>query len=454
MATKNQLNLKHSQKLQLSRQLQQMISLLNLSTLELAHTINDMLQENPLLERIEPSDRPSEPEKITAALSQSTGGNNYIEEDIFANLPEQKDIYQHLHDQVCEWVNDERQAKLLHILIDSLDEHGFLSSTLEDIIEHTPLEWMLETEELSEALALLHRFDPAGVGANDAQHSLILQLQRLPENDCRNLAIIIMEDHFHHLARANAIGIIKKEVRQNEDDIQAAIDLIKTLRPYPCSGMAMGESANFVKADVRVHKENGQWIVQSEPHLLPSLQVSPDYAQAVSESQDSVWKGKLTEAKQFLQNLQLRENTILQIARVIVEKQQDFFDFGQAALQPLQHNDVAEWLDIHPSTVSRSVRQKYLICPQGLFELNAFFSQAVGQDQKDAMSAKAVKACLKDWLSAENPQQPHTDEDLQRKLQTVGMKLARRTVAKYREELGFPSIYHRKKKYQQTIKNS
>lgn len=446
MVKKNQLNLKQSQKLQLSPQLQQMISLLNLSTLELSRTISDMLQDNPLLERIENTETPPEPNQITAALSAPGRPGSYVEEDALANIAEQIDIYQHLHKQVCEWADDERTSKLLHILIDSLNEHGFLSVALDEIIEYTPLEWMLEEHELKAALALLHRFDPVGVGAYDAQHSLLLQLQRLPENQQQKLAIQIIEHYFTHLARANAVGIIKKELHEEEENIQAAIELIKTLRPYPCTGLNIGNHVAYIKPDVRVYKNGDHWQVQAEPHLTPSLRIHADYAQAVSESQDDTWKEKLTEAKNFLQNIQLRENTILQTAKIIVEKQQDFFEFGEAGLQPLQHGDIAQLLDIHQSTVSRTVRQKYLICPQGLFELNYFFSQAVGQNQDEAMSAKAVKACLNEWLSEENPQNPYTDEELRQKLHTVDMKLARRTVAKYREELGFPSVYHRKKK--------
>lgn len=446
MVKKNQLNLKQSQKLQLSPQLQQMISLLSLSTLELSRSISDMLQDNPLLERIENTEISPENNQITAALSAPGKPGSYIEEDPLANIAEQTDIYQHLHKQVCEWVDDERTSKLLHILIDSLNEHGFLSIALDEIIEYTPLEWMLEEHELQAALALLHRFDPAGVGAYDAQHSLLLQLQRLPENKQQKMAIQIIENYFSHLARANAVGILKKELYEEEEDIQAAIELIKTLRPYPCTGLNIGNHVAYIKPDVRVYKKNHHWQVQAEPHLTPPLRIHADYAQAVSESQDSTWKEKLTEAKNFLQNIQLRENTILQTAKIIVEKQQDFFEFGEAGLQPLQHGDIAQLLDIHPSTVSRTVRQKYLICPQGLFELNYFFSRAVGQNQDETMSAKAVKACLNEWLSEENPQKPHTDEELRQKLHTVGMKLARRTVAKYREELGFPSVYHRKKK--------
>lgn len=446
MKLNHNVTLKQTQQLQLTPQMRQMVTLLQLSTADLEKTLEEAVQDNPLLEKAEFAESVGLSTLTAKPTNSRLHGNESADEEALSAIAEEPDLYDFLHAQVCEMTDDARQAQLLHILIESLDEHGYLEGGLNEVIEHAPLEWALQQDELAQALTLLQHFDPAGVGAADIRESLLLQLMRLPSEDtavCR--ARDIVRDHFALLPQAGNIAKLKKELNSNDYVIQSALDIIRKLNPYPGSGFASNSATVYVRPDVRVFSENGVWQVQAEAHLRPRVVICEDYAQAVRSSTDTVWKQKLNDAQMLIQNLELRENTILQVARAIVARQQDFFTFGMSALNPLQMIEIAEELDIHVSTVSRSVNQKYLICPQGLFELRLFFSNAVGGDEKEpGMSSTAIKAHLEEWICGEDKRRPLSDDALRRKLAAVNIDIARRTIAKYREELNIPSAYRRK----------
>ncbi|MDO5686620.1 MAG: RNA polymerase factor sigma-54 [Neisseria sp.] len=438
--------LEQTQQLQLTPQLRQLVMLLQLPSTDLEQLVNDALQDNPLLEKAESADKETLPlSPLTASITASPYRHGDTDDDALAAVAAEPDFYDYLHAQVCEMTDDPRQAQLLHILIESLNEHGYLSESLDDIIEHAPLEWHLQQDELAAALKTLQGFDPAGVGAADIRESLLLQLQRLPNDIAVRRARDIVRDHFPLLTQVNHLSKLKKALSSNDHIIQAALDTIQKLNPYPNSGFAGVEDTVYVRPDVRVYKEKGVWCVAGEAHLRPRVMICEEYAAAVKAEAGSTWKKKLSEAKMLINNLELRENTILQVARAIVAKQQDFFEFGSAALNPLRLIDIAEELDIHMSTVSRSVNQKYLTCPQGLFELRLFFSNLVGhEDVEQGMSSTAIKAHIEEWIRGEDKTRPLSDEALRQKLAAADIDIARRTVVKYREELNIPSSYRRK----------
>ncbi|MBR6026828.1 MAG: RNA polymerase factor sigma-54 [Neisseriaceae bacterium] len=443
-------NLTQTQSLKLMAQLQQSMTILQLSSAELDSLIDDEIQRNPLLEKVDTSSD----ENFSLDLNRNTHARQFRDDptdDAVAGIIDEPDFYQNLHNQVCECCKSERQADLLHILIESLDNKGYLKYSIDNIIEEYPLHWRLEKKELEEALDLLQQFDPPGIGARNLAESLLLQLKRhyLPQ-EIAYCATEIIKNHLHLLQRVNVETSLQKAVKFSPSTIAKSLDVIKTLEPYPCSDLGDTNDTIYVRPDVRVYKKDGEWVVQSEPHLRPHVVINTNYEQAVSLDTNAIWKQKLLDAKTFLHNLQWRENTILRVARFIVNKQQDFFEFGNSALVPLKLSDIADELEISISTISRSTTQKYMICPQGLFELKFFFSTNVGsnEENEDGMSNKAVKEHIAEWIAGESRDKPLSDDDLKDKLATVGIKIARRTIAKYREALGIPSIHHRRKNYE------
>ena len=456
------------QTLKLTPQLRQTMNLLQLSTLDLETAIEDELQKNPMLERTETQAEFDAPEP-TAAISKTARRQNDGDDmdDTLANIVDEPDFYETLHAQVCELAQNERQSQLLHLLIEYLDEHGYLTDTLEYIVENSPLEWLLEEDELAEALKLLQQFDPAGVGASNLQESLILQINRLPESEITRYAIEIINKYFDLLSMANVESLlitefrraakakkpnlrISAEMRENAvSNIKAAVALIKSLNPYPDMGASDGEHNNYIRPDVRVYKKDGVWIALAEPHLRPQVAVNKHYEQnalLLERNVSSDWKKMLHDARNFVKNLEWRENTIFSVAKLIVEHQQAFFEFGDAALEPLDMQSVADKLAIHASTVSRSVNQKYLSCPHGVYELRHFFQAKVGHtdDNDEGMTNTAIKTHLAEWIAGENKAKPLSDDALREKLASVGINIARRTVAKYREAAGIPASARRK----------
>lgn len=456
------------QTLKLTPQLRQTMNLLQLSTLDLETAIEDELQKNPMLERTETPAEFDAPEP-TAAISKTARRQNDSDDmdDTLANIVDEPDFYETLHAQVCELAQNERQSQLLHLLIEYLDEHGYLTDTLEYIVENSPLEWLLEEDELAEALKLLQQFDPAGVGASNLQESLILQINRLPESEITRYAIEIINKYFDLLSMANVESLlitefrraakakkpnlrISAEMRENAvSNIKAAVALIKSLNPYPDMGASDGEHNTYIRPDVRVYKKDGVWIALAEPHLRPQVAVNKHYEQnalLLERNVSSDWKKMLHDARNFVKNLEWRENTIFSVAKLIVEHQQAFFEFGDAALEPLDMQSVADKLAIHASTVSRSVNQKYLSCPHGVYELRHFFQAKVGHtdDNDEGMTNTAIKTHLAEWIAGENKAKPLSDDALREKLASVGINIARRTVAKYREAAGIPAAARRR----------
>ena len=456
------------QTLKLTPQLRQTMNLLQLSTLDLEREIENELQKNPMLERTD-NEQDFEMPEPTAAIAKNARHQKDDDnlEDALANVIDEPDFYEMLHAQVCELAQTERQSQLLHLLIEYLDEHGYLTDSLEYIIDNSPLEWLLEEEELADALKLLQQFDPAGVGASNLQESLILQINRLPESDTTYYAIEIINKYFHLMSMANAETLliaefrkalkekkpnirIKTEMREHAvTHIKAAIALIKSLNPYPDMGASDGEQSAYVRPDVRVYKKNDKWIALAEPHLRPQVVVNKSYEQnalLIERGVSSDWKKMLHDARNFVKNLEWRENTIFSVAKLIVEHQQAFFEFGDAALEPLDMQSVADKLGIHASTVSRSANQKYLSCPHGIYELRHFFQAKVGHtdDNDEGMTNTAIKTHLAEWIAGEDKNKPLSDNALQEKLASVGINIARRTVAKYREAAGIPAAARRR----------
>jgi len=340
-------------------------------------------------------------------------------------------------------------------IIDAVGPSGMLGQSIEDIhlglqrdIENLGLE---EELELDEVVAVLHRvqqFDPPGVASRDVRDCLLIQLNQYePSEPGMAHARQIVENYLEVLGARDFKQLMRK-LKIKEADLQLAIRLIQCLNPRP--GEHMGEdSTEYIVPDVFVAKVNNRWSVQLNPDIAPKIRINNDYASMVkradSSSDNTFLRDNLQEARWFLKSLQSRNETLLKVATCIVEKQQGFLDNGPESMKPMVLHDVAEVVEMHESTISRVTTQKYMHTPQGIFELKYFFSSHVATDAGGECSSTAIRAIIKKLIAAENARKPLSDSKITGVLEEKGIKVARRTIAKYRESLGIPPSNERKR---------
>ena len=469
---KPSLQLKLSQHLALTPQLQQSIKLLQLSTLELEQELEKFLLENPMLERededysprqtdssdVGPDQRPETlavPE--SAPLASSTDESWLGEEHHYAGSSGSFDdddsdyqdvqaattsLREHLTWQLGVMSIPERDRTLVQCLIDALDDDGYLTQSLEDLAESLPSELEIGLDELQIALRHLQHFDPTGIGARDAKECLGLQLESLPEDDCRQLALSIVRQHLDLLAHRD-FARIKKLTHCDDDQLRAAQFLIRSLNPRPGASYSQHD-ARYITPDVVVRKLRNQWTVNINSDAYPRLRINSLYAQILSQQRGSGLAGQLQEARWLIKNVQQRFDTILRVAQAIVDRQRQFFDHGEVAMRPLVLREIADLLGLHESTISRVTTQKYMATPKGIFELKYFFGSHVATDAGGACSATAIRALIKQLVAAEDPKKPLSDNQISDILGQQGIVVARRTIAKYREALNIQPVKLRK----------
>ena len=490
---KPSLQLRLSQHLALTPQLQQSIRLLQLSTLELQQEVEQALTENPLLERendwIEsplrvaadgsvnvqsaPASTPSEPNGNGEDRADGAAGgddDNYSDSagddygsdwslDDFARRPQgdedektpmqlrdaEPTLREYLMEQLTPLKISARDKGLAIFLIESLDDDGYLSASLDEICAELPDELEFEVEEVQAMLTLLQSFDPPGVGARNAAECLALQLRRL-QHPQRDLALSIVNHHLELLAVRDYTRL-KKALQVDEIALKAAHDLIRSLAPYPGHAYSRPE-ADFVVPDVFVRKSGSGWIAHLNPDVMPRLRINDMYAQilrgAKGEAGAAGLQQKLQEARWLIKNIQQRFDTILRVSQAIVERQRNFFSHGEIAMRPLVLREIADTLGLHESTISRVTTNKYMATPMGTFELKYFFGSHVSTETGGAASSTAIRALIKQLIGAEEPRNPLSDSRIAELLGEQGFVVARRTVAKYREALKIPAVNLRK----------
>jgi len=484
---KHSLQLRLSQHLTLTPQLQQSIRLLQLSTLELNQELERFLQDNPLLEREEdvqdgvtasrlessstesyaeadaPSSAPAETEAApaeNAPLDAATASLSNFDDDGYGSGSRDDDddsdypqiasstptLREHLLSQTGFTAISERDRTLVSLLIDALDDSGFITQPLEEIAQMLPPELEVEVEELSVALRLLQNLDPPGVGARSLAECLELQLRAMPEyTEYRTEAIETVRQHLELLA-ARDYAKLKKALHCDDDALRAIQKLITNLNPRPGSAFA-GEEARYIVPDVVVKKVKGVWLAALNPDAMPKLRINRMYSQILQRNRDASAQqlaSQLQEAKWLIKNVQQRFETILRVSQAIVDRQRHFFEHGEVAMRPLVLREIAQILDLHESTVSRVTTQKFMLTPRGIFELKYFFGSHVATETGGACSATAIRALIKQLVSAENSKKPLSDNQLSEILGQQGIVVARRTVAKYRESLQILPVNLRK----------
>ncbi|AZR83757.1 RNA polymerase factor sigma-54 [Bordetella pertussis] len=457
--TRPALELRPGQHLTLTPQLQQSIRLLQLSSLELEAELSQALAENPLLERDEDPAREeqADPEREASVeadeapdtelrLDEMPGSGGVLPDDD-SDLPQAArpdTLREHLLGQLALTRAAPRDAALCGLLIDELDENGYLDSPLEEILTWLPAEVQADLDELRAALALLQSFDPAGIGARDMAECLQLQLRqpdpaRLPEAaDAEVLACArrICAQHLPLLATGN-VARVREAVQCDEAVVRAAHALIPRLEPRPGRAWAV-PAADYAIPDVIVRRTRQGWQAVLNSAVVPRLHVNAVYAQVLGgqrQGGNAGLQAQLQQARWMIRNVEQRFDTILRVAQAIVAHQQAFFTQGPAAMRPLILKDIAGELDLHESTISRATTQKYMLTPFGTLELKRFFGAGVSTDGGDATSATAVQAVIRQMVADEDRAKPLSDSQIMQRLADQGIVIARRTVAKYREAL-------------------
>ena len=479
---KQTLQLRLSQHLALTPQLQQSIRLLQLSTLELNQEIEKFLTDNPLMERDEqePEAGPYIPGQdgsmSPAAPAQSSqeapadapeGRNDEGAADWFAeggggsSGPRGDDddndfqdiqaasttLRDHLTVQLALSQLSDRDRSLVRFLIEAIDDDGYLTQPLEDLLPLLPAEFEFELDDLQIALRHVQSMDPPGVGARSASECLALQLLNMDPSAERDLALAIVRQHLELLAGRDYVKL-KKALSCTDDELRGAHQLICSLNPRP--GVQFSSiDTRFIVPDVIVKKSRMQWLASLNPDAMPKLRINRLYADILQQQRSSGagasgLSSQLQEAKWFIKNVQQRFDTILRVSQAIVNRQRQFFDYGEVAMRPLTLREIAEELGLHESTISRVTTQKFMATPRGIFELKYFFGSHVSTVAGGECSATAIRALIRQLVGAEDTKRPLSDARIAEILGQQGIVVARRTIAKYREALNIPPVNLRK----------
>ena len=513
---KPSLQLRFSQQLTLTPQLQQSIRLLQMSTLELSQEIDQALSDNPMLERtddpldsamrlapnggldagasIDQTDAKSaETDSNQSNTADSDGSNAESSEPIReqsydgdwqqsgsggsrgndrgdddSDYPQlagaEVSLREHLLQQLSSTMVGARDRVLVELLIDELDDDGYLRATIAEVHELLPAEAEIDEQEVHAALRLLQSFDPVGVGACDLRQCLLLQLDTLIDEMTRarasadirgieeieqraavlGLARSLVDRHLDTLA-AKDFNKLKRSLKCNEEMLRQAQAVITRLSPRPGAKFSQPE-LNYVVPDVSVRRQGDDWVVTLNPSVMPKLRVNDMYADILRQNRgiSGNLSGQLQEARWLIKNVQQRFDTILRVSEAIVDRQKAFFSHGEVAMRPLVLREIADTLGLHESTVSRVTTQKYMLTPHGTFELKYFFGSHVATDSGGAASSTAIRALIKQLIAAEDTRHPLSDNKIAQLLGEQGFVVARRTIAKYREAMRIYPVSQRK----------
>lgn len=504
---KASLQLKMGQQLTMTPQLQQAIRLLQLSTLDLQQEIQNALDSNPLLdveeefENKEPqqqNEQSAEPELQNTDPQPETQDNSSevaaapedagTDADWNENIPDElstdsdwddtwqasaaptsptsssssgpaddfdfdsrngstDDLQDHLLWQLNLTPMSDNDHLIAVNIIEGVDDDGYLKVSTEDILESLDPELEIELDEVEAVLTLLQQFEPSGVCARNLQECLSLQLRQLPEETpWLEMARKLIDNHIDLLGSKDYAALMRK-LKVKEEELKTVIRGIQELNPRPGSQIDP-EASEYVIPDVMVRKVKEEWRVELNPDIAPKLRINDHYASMVKRADNSAdnnfIKDHLQEARWFLKSLQSRNETLLKVANKIVEYQQGFLEEGDEAMKPLVLHDIAEAVGMHESTISRVTTQKYMHTPRGIFELKYFFSSHVSTTTGGECSSTAIRAMIKKLIAVENTKKPLSDSKIANMLEEEGIKVARRTVAKYREAMHIPPSNERK----------
>ena len=468
-------------------QLIQSLQLLQMSTLELEMEIKQQMEQNPLLDEgleqeenkqetdsdvddglTEEQELPEDMEQIDwdALLEDQFDQGSYNSErtEYDPNWETDREpqenritvippLVEQLREQLVLSDLTERQVGIGEFIIGNLDEKGYLGCTVDDMVENLGL----PTEDVEEVLAIVQGFEPPGVAGRDLRECLMLQL-RILEDERRDLALEIVRDHMEDLTKRRFNRIIRA-LGISENDLREALDLIEGLQPYPGSLsssdyaglLTLDTEVNYITPDIIVEKVGNEWVVSLTDGTLPSLRINSSYSKLLKDTRrngkdevKSYVSKKLNDARWLINAIHQRRTTMLKVANYIVRMQMPFFEHGPAHLKPMVLQDVADEVEMHVSTISRVSNGKYMQTPHGVFELKYFFDSKVSTDSGEDVSARSVKERISGLIEDEDKTKPLSDQEIVDILNRESLQIARRTVAKYRDQLGINSQRYRK----------
>ena len=463
MEIKQELRLGLKQQLIMTQRLRQALKLLTLPTLELRQELRAELQTNPLLEEVEElteaeSSEESDESEDADSDDDEVDWEAYLQDASDAGTvptPERQDdryervnvssvtLAEFLHQQLFVKSMGPEDEAVMEFILGSVDDRGFLTLSNDEIVKHTGT----ELERVERLVGLLQEREPSGVGARDLQECLLIQLRQRDEED--TLAFEIVRDNWEAL-KNRRLPDIARAVKASVTDVQEAVDQISNLNPSP-GGELAGDDARYIYPDLVVERVGDEYLVSLNDRNVPRLRINRAYEKVLlskssgDEKTRRFVKNKLKSARWIVQTIEQRRRTMVKVMQKIVEKQRDFFDHGVMHLKPLTLQDVASEIDMHESTVSRVTNGKYVQTPRGVFELKFFFSSGLGTVDGEDISSKAAKEKIARLIDREDKKRPLSDQKIADTLKVDGVDIARRTVAKYREQMRIPSARLRKR---------
>ncbi len=448
-------------------QMQQSLQVLQAATMELRHLVRQELEENPVLEdestdvSLEETTKENEDDGFDEEFAELSAMDEEWREYLAQsrqNAPRRDDaderhqfmldslvapetLQEHLNYQLGFTDADPQVRKVAEMLIGNTDENGFLQTKIEDLC----FDLGIPLPELEAAKALITSFDPVGVGAEDLRECLLIQLDRLGKR--HSLEYRIVENHLDDLAKKR-YPLIAKKVSVSPEQITRAAEFIATLDPKPGSRFSSGTNT-YVTPDVIVERIGGEWVVSLVNDQVPRLRISNSYKDLMGQAASgrdvrSYIRDKIRAGKFLIRSIHQRQQTIEMIAKQIVERQSDFLEKGSAHLHPMTMSQVADVVGVHETTVSRAVSGKYIATPNGVFEMKYFFTTGYQTESGESLSNTSVKRALRELVDAEDSKKPLSDQAIVAALKEQGISIARRTVAKYRDELNILPSHMRK----------
>lgn len=445
-----ELNMQQTQKLIMTPELRQAIQVLQYNNLELREYINKQMETNPFLEVAEKKKEEGKEEK---AKDDDIDWQEVVEkyDDIsyksYSKTSEQKETFEsytskkmslktHLLNQLGLTFSKDWEKEIGEQIIESLDKKGYLISTVEDIAKQLGY----NVGKVEEVLKVIQKFDPVGIASRDLKECLKIQLEEKGIIDKK--VYMVVDEHIDNLA-CNRMQDISKDIDEEIPRVQEICDVIRMLEPKPSRGFVLEtDNIRYITPDVTIKKVDGEYIILVNDSNVPSLHISSYYKKMLNQVKDKdtnkFLSDKFNASMWLLKSIEQRRQTMYNVTESILKFQREFFDKGTKYLKPLVLKDVSEDIDVHESTVSRATNGKYVQTPRGLFELKYFFSSGV-QKGEEGVSSTSIKSTIKDLIDNENRKKPLSDQKIADKLKEKNIKISRRTVAKYRDEIGIPS---------------
>ncbi|AXH52522.1 RNA polymerase factor sigma-54 [Clostridium perfringens] len=454
------LNLTQEQKLIMTQQMQLSIKLLQMSTYDLREYIEKEFSENPVLEAqyedtkevSKEQDRLEYKELVKYLESDNYGSQSYGEYDeegisLFTFISKPESLTDYLEGQILELPIDEYMRSVCSYMVECLDQKGYLDIKKEELMG----ELECSEETFNRALIVLHNLEPAGIGARDLKECLEIQLERKGEYD--PIVKDIIYNHLDDLAD-NKYQVIAKDLGITPKKAQDYGDLIKTLEPKPSRGFYTGDEVGFIIPDAEIRKIDGEFLILMKDGVLPMLSVNPLYKDILKDSTNDkeateYVKEKIDKAMFLIKSIEQRKSTLHKVLQKILEKQKDYFEKGEKYLKPMTLKEIAEKLEMHESTISRAIRDKYILTSMGTIKIKDLFVNSISNKEKsdgeEDVTVINIKKVLEEVMKEEDKSKPLSDQAISEILKEKGMAISRRTVAKYREELGIKSSSKRKR---------